>query len=74
MPGCPHIAACKLQQHLGMQAALRVWSSFYCEGLFARCERYKLAEAGLEVPPRLLPNGRLMDPPIPSEPQGKRVA
>jgi hypothetical protein len=45
-----------------MKEALRVWQSFYCEGAFARCERYKLATAGREVPDRLLPNGRLQDP------------
>ncbi len=45
-----------------MREALRVWQSFYCEGVFKRCERFKLAEAGLPVPDKLLPNGRLMDP------------
>jgi hypothetical protein len=46
-----------------MREALRVWQSFYCEAAFARCERYKLAGAGLEVPERLLPNGRVLDAP-----------
>lgn len=46
-----------------MKEALRVWQSFYCEGVFARCERYKLATAGQPIPDRLLPNGRLQDPP-----------
>ena len=46
-----------------MKEALRVWQSFYCEGVFARCERYKLAAAGETIPDRLLPNGRLQDPP-----------
>lgn len=44
-----------------MQAALRVWRSFYCDGMFTRCERYKLAEAGAPIPDRLLPNGRIQD-------------
>lgn len=44
-----------------MREALRVWQSFYCEGVFKRCERYKLVEAGMSVPDRLLPNGRLID-------------
>jgi len=44
-----------------MTAALRVWQSFYCEGCFSRCERYKLATSGRAVPERLLPNGRLLD-------------
>jgi hypothetical protein len=45
-----------------MTAALRVWQSFYCEGCFSRCERFKLATSGRPVPERLLPNGRLLDP------------
>jgi hypothetical protein len=44
-----------------MTAALRVWQSFYCEGMSGRCERRKLAESGRPVPERLLPNGRLLD-------------
>jgi hypothetical protein len=44
-----------------MKEALRVWESFYCEGVFGRCERYKLASAGQAVPDKLLPNGRLLD-------------
>jgi hypothetical protein len=46
-----------------MREALRVWQSFYCDGMYARCERFKLAESGTEVPLRLLPNGRLHDSP-----------
>ncbi len=44
-----------------MKEALRVWQSFYCDGIYVRCERYKLVNAGAEVPERLLPNGRLQD-------------
>lgn len=44
-----------------MKEALRVWQSFYCDGVFRRCERYKLAVAGESVPDKLLPNGRLID-------------
>lgn len=46
-----------------MREALRVWQSFYCEGMYVRCERFKLAEAGSDVPTRLLPNGRLQEEP-----------
>lgn len=50
-----------------MREALRVWQSFYCDGMYGRCERFKLAENGVEVPIRLLPNGRLQDEPsVPS--------
>ena len=63
MPSCPHIPSCALSRNVSMVEALRVWQSFYCEGTHARCERYKLAASGGEVPPRLLPNGRLVDAP-----------
>jgi hypothetical protein len=46
-----------------MKEALRVWQSFYCEGSFLRCERFKLASAGVPVPETLLPNGRLVEVP-----------
>ncbi len=61
MPTCPHVATCLLRQAIGMQAALGVWQSFYCDGGFHRCERFKLATSGLDVPARLLPNGRLLE-------------
>jgi hypothetical protein len=38
-----------------------VWQSFYCESGYERCERFKLAHSGLDVPSRLLPNGRLLE-------------
>ena len=44
-----------------MKEALRVWQSFYCEGAYRRCERYKLTASGVPVPEKLLPNGRLVD-------------
>jgi hypothetical protein len=59
MPSCPKIEACGLHRCISMKEALRVWQSFYCDGIFTRCERFKLASAGAEVPERLLPNGRL---------------
>ncbi len=61
MPGCPHTASCALARNISMREALRVWQSFYCEGAFVRCERYKLATAGRAIPDKLLPNGRLQD-------------
>jgi hypothetical protein len=59
MPSCPKMEACGLHRCISMREALRVWQSFYCDGIFARCERFKLASVGAEVPERLLPNGRL---------------
>ncbi len=61
LPICPHLQRCSLRQAIGMKAALAVWHSFSCEGGFVRCERYKLASAGSDVPARLLPNGRLLE-------------
>ena len=58
---CPRYSSCQLANGISMKEALRVWQSFYCDGMFARCERFKLAEAGNEVPLRLLPNGRLQE-------------
>ncbi|HET7825575.1 MAG TPA: hypothetical protein VFK90_09585 [Anaeromyxobacter sp.] len=62
MPACPHTSTCGLHRSISMKEALRVWQSFYCDGVFVRCERYKLAAAGRAVPDELLPNGRLIDP------------
>lgn len=61
---CPRASNCHLANTISMREALRVWQSFYCEGMYGRCERYKLAEAGSEVPARLLPNGRLLEEPV----------
>jgi hypothetical protein len=61
MASCPQLFACGLHRNVSMKEALRVWQSFYCEASFARCERFKLVAAGLPVPEKLLPNGRLID-------------
>jgi hypothetical protein len=60
---CPRYTSCQLANGISMREALRVWQSFYCDGMYARCERFKLAEAGSDVPLRLLPNGRLQGEP-----------
>lgn len=62
-PPCPFAASCGLAKIISMEAALRVWQSFYCEGVHTRCERFKLHESGRDVPSRLLPNGRLLEGP-----------
>ncbi len=61
MASCPHHGVCGLHKSISMKEALRVWQSFYCDGIYDRCERFKLASAGSEIPERLLPNGRLQD-------------
>jgi hypothetical protein len=63
MAGCPELYQCGLHRNISMKEALRVWQSFYCEGAFRRCERYKLATSGMKVPEKLLPNGRLVAEP-----------
>jgi hypothetical protein len=62
MPACPNTLSCGLHRSISMKEALRVWQSFYCDGVYRRCERYKLASSGATVPDKLLPNGRLIDP------------
>jgi hypothetical protein len=61
MSSCPYADRCAIRLSSGIESELRVWQGFYCDGSFARCERYKLARSGLDVPARLLPNGRLLD-------------
>ncbi len=63
MAACPQLFACGFHRNLSVKEALWVWQGFYCESAFERCERYKLAAAGREVPEKLLPNGRLVDGP-----------
>lgn len=55
---CSHIASCELFPRFGVRGSLKVWTAFFCEGNFERCERYKLALLGRPVPPNLLPNGK----------------
>ncbi len=62
MSVCAHTKKCSLSDCISMGAALRVWQSFYCEGVFERCERFKLVERGHPVPDRLLPNGKILEP------------
>jgi hypothetical protein len=61
MASCPELYQCGLHRNISMKEALRVWQSFYCEGAFGRCERFKLSNAGIAVPEKLLPNGRLVE-------------
>jgi hypothetical protein len=61
MASCPELYQCGLHRNISMKEALRVWQSFYCEGAFGRCERFKLSSAGMAVPEKLLPNGRLVE-------------
>jgi hypothetical protein len=58
---CSRVSGCPLYKAFAMKSSLRVWQSYYCEGDFDRCERFRLSSAGSTVPPNMLPNGRLLD-------------
>ena len=58
---CARVASCPLFKTFSMKASLRVWQTYYCEGTFERCERWKLVAAGKGVPQGMLPNGRLLE-------------
>lgn len=64
MPACERVATCSLFAQFAMRSSLDVWKTYYCEGDFARCERWKLVKAGRPVPLNLLPNGRMLEVPI----------
>lgn len=72
MPACPHKTRCGLQRSIPGREALRVWESFYCEGAFLRCERYKLVLLGGGAPDGLLPNGRIVEPRRPAAGDAER--
>jgi hypothetical protein len=55
---CPHLATCELFPRFQKRTSLKVWQTFYCEGGFEGCARYKLSLQHLPVSPNLLPNGR----------------
>jgi hypothetical protein len=62
---CPREKTCPLFEQRAIQASLSVWRSYYCDCDHVRCERFKLAASGAGVPDNLLPNGRLLDLPLP---------
>lgn len=64
MAVCARIDTCPLFKAFKMKSALNVWQSYYCEGDFNRCERWKLVASGKAVPLNLLPNGRMLEVPL----------
>jgi len=46
---------------ISVNSALKIWRTFYCEGKWHECARYKLSLEGKPVTPNLLPNGKLLD-------------
>ena len=64
MAHCPRIGSCPLFKAFSVKSSLKLWQSFFCEGAYERCERYKLVVEGKPVPLQLLPNGRTLDVPL----------
>ncbi len=54
---CPNTSSCALFPLISKPGFLRVWQINYCEGDYARCERFKRSCGGSDVPATLLPNG-----------------
>lgn len=64
MASCPRVTTCPLFKQFSLKSSLKAWQALFCEGIFANCERWKLAAADREVPLGLLPNGRHLDVPL----------
>jgi hypothetical protein len=58
---CERVGTCSLFAQFRLKPSLQVWKSYYCEGNFKRCERWKIIVTGSPVSDRLLPNGRILD-------------
>ncbi len=61
MAACSHTTDCALFPMISVNSALKVWRTFYCEGKWTECARYKLSLVGKPVPSNLLPNGKSLD-------------
>ncbi len=61
---CARVSSCPLFKAFSMKSSLRVWQSYYCDGDFNRCERWRRVSAGEPVPANLLPNGRILEVPV----------
>ncbi len=55
--GCPYTGRCPLYAEFTLEASLRTWQIRYCESDFQSCVRHRMAVAGQQPDPRLLPNG-----------------
>jgi hypothetical protein len=64
MPACARVETCPLFKAFSMKSSLRIWQSYYCEGDWGKCERWKLVSKGVPVPSNLLPNGRTLGVPL----------
>lgn len=57
---CSMRSTCPLFPVFALRASLRTWQINYCEADHTRCERFKSAEIGREVPREMLPNGKML--------------
>jgi hypothetical protein len=58
---CSHRGSCELFPKFALRGALKVWTTFYCDGNHQACERFKRSQRNEPVPPNLLPNGKELD-------------
>lgn len=71
---CTHKESCALFPVISLSSALKIWQTFYCDGRYETCERYKLSLAGQPVAASLLPNGKMLDvgsAPRPAAPESR---
>lgn len=61
MAACSHTSNCELFPMISVNSSLKIWRTFYCEGKWHECARFKLSLSGKSVPPNLLPNGKSLD-------------
>lgn len=58
---CSHKTSCGMFPVISLSSALKIWQTFYCDGKYETCERYRRSVAGEPVPRTLLPNGKMLD-------------
>jgi hypothetical protein len=59
---------CELYSLFLINSSLKTWQIRYCENEFTKCERYALVCGHKNVPPNLLPNGKLLPMPKKKDP------
>jgi len=64
MSCCERVDKCPLFAQFNLKSSLQIWKALYCDGDFTRCRRFQIASTGAQVPPNLLPNGRMLHVPL----------
>lgn len=57
---CPLESNCAMYELFKLAGMQGVWQALYCHGTYSRCERFRNASAGKQVPTHLLPDGKLL--------------